>query len=121
MDKLVDVHKNSDGSGILVFASGRTARYKYIKNMTATAYNKDEPTVGTITATGTTVHKGVIAVDRKVIKLGTKMFVVAKGYEYGYGVAEDTGVFGNIIDLYFESYKGMNDFGRRSATVYILE
>ena len=121
MDELVDVRKNSDGSGVLVFKSGRTARYKYIKNMTATAYNKDEPKVGTITASGTKVHKGVVAVDRKVIPLGTKMYIVANGYEYGYSVAEDTGVFGNIIDLYFESYRGMINFGRRPCVCYILE
>ncbi len=121
MDKLVDVRNNGDGSGVLVFASGRTARFKGIKSMSATAYNKDEPKVGTITASGTTVHKGVVAVDRKVIPLGTRLYVVAKGYEYGYSVAEDTGVFGNTIDLYFESYRGMQEFGRRAATVYILE
>lgn len=121
MDKLVDVQSNGDGTGVLVFASGRTARYKGVKSMSATAYNKDEPKVGTITAMGTKVHKGVVAVDRRVIPLGTRLYVVAKGYEYGYSVAEDTGVFGNTIDLYFESYQGMVNFGRRSATVYILE
>ena len=122
MDKLVDVVKNGNGGGTLVFKSGRTVKFKAIKNMTATAYNKDEPKVGTITASGTKVHKGVVAVDRRVIKLGTKMYIVASGgYEYGYSVAEDTGVFGNVIDLYFESYSGMQQFGRRSCTVYILE
>ena len=121
MDTLVDVQKNDDGSGYLFFQSGRVVKFKSIKNMTATAYNKDEPKVGTITATGTTVHKGVVAVDKRVIPLGTKMYIVAKGYEYGYSVAEDTGVFGNVIDLYFESYRGMVNFGRRSCTAYILE
>lgn len=121
MDKLVDVRKNGNGGGTLIFKSGRTVKFKAIKNMTATAYNKNEPKVGTITASGTKVHKGVVAVDRRVIKLGTRMYIVANGYEYGYSVAEDTGVFGNIIDLYFESYSGMQQFGRRSCTVYILE
>ena len=121
MDKLVDVIKNGNGGGTLVFKSGRTVKFKAIKNMTATAYNKNEPKVGTITASGTKVRKGVVAVDRRVIKLGTKMYVVANGYEYGYSVAEDTGVFGNVIDLYFESYSGMQQFGRRPCTVYILE
>ena len=121
MDKLVEVRKNGNGGGTLIFQSGRQVKFKAIKNMTATAYNKDEPKVGTITASGTKVHKGVVAVDRRVIKLGTKLYVVASGYEYGYSVAEDTGVFGNTIDLYFESYKGMQQFGRRSCTVYILE
>ncbi|KKK82851.1 hypothetical protein LCGC14_2799260, partial [marine sediment metagenome] len=49
------------------------------------------------TATGTTVHKGTVAVDPSVIPLGTRMYIPG----YGYGVAEDTGgaIIGNIIDL----------------------
>jgi 3D (Asp-Asp-Asp) domain-containing protein len=49
------------------------------------------------TATGTVVRKGTVAVDPRVIPLGTRMYIPG----YGYGVAEDTGgaVIGNIIDL----------------------
>lgn len=49
------------------------------------------------TATGTTVRKGTVAVDPRVIPLGTGMYIPG----YGYGTAEDTGgaVIGNIIDL----------------------
>ena len=52
---------------------------------------------GGSTATGTTVRKGTVAVDPRVIPLGTEMYIPG----YGYGVAEDTGgaVIGNIIDL----------------------
>jgi 3D (Asp-Asp-Asp) domain-containing protein len=52
---------------------------------------------GGSTATGTTVRKGTVAVDPRVIPLGTSMHIPG----YGYGVAEDTGgaVIGNIIDL----------------------
>jgi uncharacterized protein YabE (DUF348 family) len=58
---------------------------------------------GGSTATGTTVHKGTVAVDPRVIPLGTQMYIPG----YGYGVAEDTGgaVIGNIIDLGY----GAND------------
>ncbi|MBQ9346577.1 MAG: G5 domain-containing protein [Oscillibacter sp.] len=121
MDHLVDVRKNADGSGVLVFQSGREVKYRYAKQMSATAYNKDEPGLGIWTASGTKVHKGVVAVDKRVIPLGTRLYVMANNYEYGYSVAEDTGVTGNTIDLYFESYRGMQNFGRRPATVYILE
>ena len=50
-----------------------------------------------ITATGTPVYKGIVAVDPAVIPLGTKMYIPG----YGYGVAADTGggIRGNIIDL----------------------
>jgi 3D (Asp-Asp-Asp) domain-containing protein len=49
------------------------------------------------TATGTVVRKGTVAVDPRVIPLGTRMYIPG----YGYGTAEDTGgaVIGNIIDL----------------------
>lgn len=50
-----------------------------------------------ITATGVPVTKGIVAVDPKVIPLGTRMYVPG----YGYAVAADTGgaIKGNIIDL----------------------
>lgn len=49
------------------------------------------------TATGTSVRKGTVAVDPRVIPLGTRMYIPG----YGYGTAEDTGggIIGHIIDL----------------------
>lgn len=46
---------------------------------------------------------------------------MAKGMEYGLTKAEDTGMKGQKIDLYLESYQQCIQFGRRSATVYLLE
>ena len=90
--------------------------------MTATAYTAGHDGVGTRTATGTTVRKGVVAVDRKVIPLGTKMFIVANGgIVYGSAVAEDSGIRGNKVDLYHDTYNECIQFGRRGCTVYILE
>ena len=40
---------------------------------------------------------------------------------YGLAVAEDTGVRGNIVDLYYNTYEECINFGRRGCTVYILE
>jgi 3D (Asp-Asp-Asp) domain-containing protein len=58
---------------------------------------------GGTTATGTAVRKGTVAVDPRVIPLGTRMYIPG----YGYGVAEDTGggIIGNVIDLGY----GVND------------
>jgi uncharacterized protein YabE (DUF348 family)/3D (Asp-Asp-Asp) domain-containing protein len=52
---------------------------------------------GEVTATGTGVYKGIVAVDPSVIPLGTRMWIPG----YGYGLAADTGgaIKGNIIDL----------------------
>lgn len=53
------------------------------------------------TATGTAVYKGIVAVDPRVIPLGTRMYVPG----YGPGLAADTGgaIVGSIIDLGFGS------------------
>ena len=104
-DKLVNVTTQSDGSGYLTFA----------------AYTAGYDGVGTRTATGTTVHKGVAAVDKRVFPLGSDLYVVAKGMEYGLTRAEDTGMKGPKIDLYMESYQECIQFGRRTGTVYLLE
>ena len=121
-DTLVDVVTEADGSGTLHFASGATMTFSAARNMTATAYTAGHDGVGTRTATGTTVRKGVVAVDRKVIPLGTRMFVVANGgIVYGSAVAEDTGIIGNKVDLYHDTYNECIQFGRRGCTVYILE
>ena len=73
------------------------------------------------TATGTFVHKGVAAVDKRVFPLGSDLYVMAKGMEYGLTRAEDTGMKGPQIDLYMESYQECIQFGRRTGTVYLLE
>jgi len=68
---------------------------------------------------------GAIAVDPKVIPLGTKMYILSSGgtWIYGVAVAEDTGgsIKGYKIDLFFDTYDECINFGVRSAAVYILE
>ena len=66
-----------------------------------------------------------MAVDPKVIPLGTKMYIVSADgeYLYGYCVAEDTGgaIQGNIVDLFFNTYEECIQFGRRDVLIYILD
>lgn len=120
-DTLKEVRKNSDGSGTLVFASGATLSFSGAKSMTATAYTAGHGGVGTRTASGMAVQKGVVAVDKSVIPLGTKLFIVTNdGLVYGTAVAADTGVKGSRIDLYHETYRQCIEFGRRGCTVYLL-
>ena len=66
---------------------------------------------------------GVVAVDRDVVPLGTKVYVVSNdgAYVYGFAVAEDTGVRGNSIDLYMDTSSECIQFGVRNCTVYILD
>lgn len=80
----------------------------------ATAYTY----TGNPTATGVYPREGLIAVDPRVIPLGTQVYVEG----YGYAVAADTGgaIKGNIIDVFFPSLKRCLDWGRRPVTIYIL-
>lgn len=119
---IASVSKNGDGSGTLTLADGTTLNFSAAKSMTATAYTAGHGGADYCTATGTTVRVGTVAVDKSVIPLGTKMFIVTNdGIVYGTAVAEDTGVRGNKVDLYFDTYQQCINFGRRSCTVYILK
>lgn len=57
-----------------------------------------------------------IAVDPAVIPLGSTIMI--DGHEY---IAEDTGVIGNVIDLYVETEAEAEVFGVEEAEVYIME
>ncbi len=119
---LKNVESGADGSGVLTLEDGETLRYTAVRTMSATAYTTGHDGVGTRTASGTAVHRGVVAVDRSVIPLGTRMYIVTKkGYVYGLATAEDTGVRGERIDLYFDTYQQCINFGRQDCLVYILE
>ena len=91
--------------------------------MTATAYTAGHGGADYTTATGTLVKVGTVAVDKNVIPLGTKMYIVAAdgSVVYGTAVAADTGVRGNIVDLYYDTYQQCINFGRRTGNVYIVE
>ncbi len=97
--------------------------YHYIKKLrvVATAYSpRVIETDGNPwrTATGMRSGFGVVAVDPKVIPLGTLMYVQG----YGYAVAGDTGslIKGDKIDVFFYSTQDAYNWGRRTVTVYIL-
>ena len=108
-------------------------RYSKVMTMTATAYDLSYESTGKrpgdrwygITASGTKVRPGVVAVDPNVIPLGTKLYVESLDGtpDYGFCVAEDTGgaIKGNKIDLFFETAEEVRRFGRRKVRVYILD
>jgi len=121
-DRIVNVIENEEGGGILEFQSGTTLKFTDTKAMTATAYTAGYGGADYTTATGTFVRVGVAAVDKRVIPLGTRMYIVTNdGIVYGLARAEDTGVRGDVIDLYHNTYEDCINFGRRPCTVYILE
>ena len=122
-DRIASVSKNADGSGVLTFQSGATLSFSGVKSMTATAYTAGYGGADYTTATGTFVQVGTVAVDKNVIPLGTRMYIAAAdgSVVYGLAVAEDTGVRGNKVDLYYDTYEQCINFGRRSCNVYILD
>lgn len=121
-DQVSAINTNADGSGTITLDNGQTLTFSSSRTMKGTAYTTGGK-VGTRTASGTQVRVGVVAVDRSVMPLGTKVYVVSNdgSYVYGFAVAEDTGVRGNIIDLYMDSYNECIQFGVRDCTVYILD
>lgn len=78
-----------------------------------------------ITASGTKARPGVVAVDPKVIPLGTKLYIESMDGtgSYGYASAEDKGgaIKGNRIDLFYANRADALQFGRRQVKVYILD
>lgn len=110
--------------GLIYTAEGDVLHYTDTVQVRATAYSCEDYTEPGITYTGTEPRVGEIAVDPKVIPLGTRVFVVSNDGQYVYGVAtaEDIGggIKGNRIDLYFDTIAECFQFGDRACTVYIL-
>ena len=118
-----------------VFTNDRgdfTAR-KAIK-MVATAYEAGPRSTGKrpgdkgygITASGARAKRGTVAVDPRVIPLGTKLYIksLTPGVpDYGFAIAPVTGgaIKGNKIDLFMDTVWECLQFGRRPVMVYILQ
>jgi len=71
------------------------------------------------TAIGLKIGHGVVAVDPRVIPLGTRLFIEG----YGHAVAADTGsaIKGQRIDLGVDTRRESNRIGRRKVKVHILD
>ena len=113
------------GNGVIVTADGEVLRYSHSDIFKTTAYTHTDEGCDMITATGTTVRVGTVAVDPTVIPYGTRMFIVSNdgAYVYGISTAEDCGggVKGKHIDLYHPTEDECWAYGVRSATVYFLD
>lgn len=94
-----------------------------VVTMESTAYDPGPLSCGANctgrTKTGMKAGKGVIAVDPRVIPLGTRVFVDG----YGEAIAADVGgaIKGNRIDVCFETRREALNWGRRKVQVMILE
>lgn len=95
-------------------------------NITATAYAsgyEDNGIWNDKTHLGTKVRPGIIAVDPKVIPLGSKVYVEFEDGKGMYAVAEDTGgaIKGNRIDIAMENRPKAKKFGIQDVKVHVLE
>ena len=110
--------------GYITLPTGEVLTYTGTATIRATAYTHTDAGCDRITATGTTVHMGTVAVDPRYIPYGTRMFIVSNdgAYVYGISVAEDCGgaIKGDRMDLYFPTYAECIQFGRRVCTIYFL-
>lgn len=113
----------STTSKLLTLEDGTQIPYDSYIDVVATAYTTEGSDFN-ITKSGAVAQYGIIAVDPKVIPLGTKMYVVAADgtWVYGYAVAGDTGGFikGYRIDLFYDTKAECINFGRQKARVYLL-
>jgi 3D (Asp-Asp-Asp) domain-containing protein len=86
--------------------SGRAARHYYVL---VTAY-----CLRGRTASGVLVHDGTVAVDPKLIEIGSRLFIP----HYGYGKAEDTGAA--VIGLHVDEWRPRCDIAWRSTRHEII-
>ncbi len=102
--------------------NGVPENYLYCIEGKSTAYYG-----GYMTATGSSVRPGVVAVDPREIPYGTEMWIVSADgrFTYGFARAEDTGGFiywpkGATVDLYMNTYADCCVWGWRGVKIYVL-
>lgn len=90
-----------------------------VLEMESTAYLPTDGSGSGLTASGRRAAYGVVAVDPRVIPLGTLVFVEG----YGFAIAADTGgaIKGNIIDVCMHDRSEAMRWGRRKVTVHIFK
>ncbi len=116
----------ADGIGyspLAAFEAHGVVRMGYIARgvleMVATAYTASCSGCDGMTAIGRRAGYGIVAVDPRVIPLGTRLYIPG----YGPAIAGDTGgsIIGHRIDLGFDSVRDAMLFGRRAVKVYRLK
>ena len=90
-----------------------------VDEFTVTAYTMAEGNGDGVTATGTVPEAGrTIAVDPRVIPLGSRVLIPGRGMYH----AEDVGgaIKGNRLDIFFDNKKDALLFGRRNLKAVLL-
>lgn len=113
----------SRGTKILFAKQLRMNSTAYSAGYSNTGKYPNDPGYG-ITATGTLARRNKsgyssVAVDPRIITLGTKLYIPG----YGYAIAEDVGgsIKGSRIDLYFDTDNESYQWGVKWVDVYVLK
>ncbi len=128
VDKIVEYGNKTETQEIpAVSTEAGVLDYKKVITCEATAYDLSAEENGGYagqTATGVPLDRGVIAVDPRIIPLGSRVYIEALdgSWTYGYAVAADTGgaIKGYRVDLCYRTQSECIQFGRRQCRVYIL-
>ncbi len=107
-----------------VQVNGRCYHFSRVLDVIATAYDatwaSNGPWTGQRSAIGLPLNYGIVAVDPRVIPLGTRLYVE----HYGLAIAADTGsaIVGDHIDLFFwDTPQQTAAFGIRHLKVYVID
>lgn len=102
--------------------SSSASQGKRVITMVATGYDGcyecNKPYYGQPSYIGLPLQRGIVAVDPKVIPMGTRLYVEG----YGEAIAADQGnaIKGNRIDLFFDTHQQGLDWGIKTVKVTIL-
>lgn len=124
--------KNKGIATLFVTSRGMPFKYSEILIVSSTAYDLSfascgkypgDPAYG-ITYSGTKARPGVIAVDPRVIPLGSTLYIQSLdgSRDYGFALAQDIGgaIKGNKIDLFIGDNRAAMRYGRRKVRVYVI-
>lgn len=118
-------------SAHVAHVNGQTLRFARELRCTATSYTASEADNpwGAVDYLGNPLKLGTVAVDPKVIPLGSTLYVT--GYRFGglpaggmicHATDEGGAIKGNRIDVFIPTTRAKAlDFGRQQVTVYILK
>jgi 3D (Asp-Asp-Asp) domain-containing protein len=106
------------GTTDTVARGGQVIQFVREIDMVATAYWPNPAWSDGFTATGQRAGYGLVAVDPRVIPLGTRLYIPG----YGFAVAADTGsaIVGDRIDLGYSTAWQADAWGVRNVQVFVL-
>ena len=122
VDRLHLKYEDCKRSKKSIEATRSSSRGRLLGTFEATAYTDDVESQGKWvgqTASGMKPQVGVIAVDPKVIPLGTKLYVEG----YGNAIAGDTGgvIKGKRLDLFMNTNEECYVWGRKKVKVWKVQ